>query len=141
MNQSGIAPIFNLKRHHQKIKIPQGFSFRDLSEKYRVFPLKQISIRGKKRILLAMLNIYDHHAIMDAEFRSNTTVIPVQADAADIQWLIETFYYGLKMSAEQNPPEPEPELTQDLFSQFELITNANRQEPTYKADGHLSKRF
>lgn len=124
MNQAGVAPIFDLKKHHLKIKVPTEFSLEDLAEKYSIFPLKVIVLKGKRRLLLAMRNIHDSMAILDVEFRSGLKVIAVQAEEVDIHWLIETYYYGHRVNLDRKLIEPE--LTRDLFSQFEMITKPHR---------------
>jgi len=125
-NQRKLAsiPVFDLQTHHQKVQVPTEFDLRDLSRKYHIFPLKVISQNGRKRLLLAMANPYDHQAILDAEFRAGINVIPVQADQKDIQWLVQTHYFGRKLSPE--PSEMEREVTHDVFQQLEMTTDAQK---------------
>lgn len=109
-------PIFNLQAHHDKVEVPTDFDMRDLSKKYAVFPLKVVNLQGRRRLLLAMKNPYDQTAIRDVEFRSGIAVIAVQADDRDIQWLIQTHYFGRKLSP--TPTDLDfPEFIEDVFSQ------------------------
>lgn len=118
-------PIFELQTHYNKVQVPAEFEMKDLSKKYSVFPLKVITQDGRKRLLLAMRNPFDHKATLDVEFRAGMTVIPVQADESDIQWLVQTHYYGRKLS-----PTPSLEnrtITHDVFAQLEDTTDSQKQ--------------
>lgn len=115
-------PSFDLQKHHSKVKVPEEFDLRDLSRKFHVFPLKVIQQDGKKRLLLAMRNPYDQRAIYDVEFRAGCTVIPVQADEIDIQWLIHKYYYGRPLTP--TPSLRPQEITHDMFEQLAITTDA-----------------
>jgi hypothetical protein len=118
-------PIFDLQTHHSRVQVPTEFDMRDLARKFSVFPLKTISQNGRKRLLLAMRNPYDAQAIMDCEFRSGMDVIAVQADDKDIQWLIQTHYFGRKLSP--SPSHSEHEISHDVFAQLEMTSGAQKQ--------------
>lgn len=123
-------PVFNLQAHHEKVHVPMEFDMRDLSRKYNVFPLKLVSHSGLKRLLLAMVNPRDSRAIADVEFRAGVTVMPVQADRIDIQWLTQTHYYGRKLSPVASVGEMD--VTHDLFKQLEITTN-EQEKPDWLA--------
>ncbi len=112
-------PVFDLQTHHAKVQVPSEFDIRDLSKKYSIFPLKVVSTQGRRRLLLAMKNPYDQVAIRDVEFRAGLGVIAVQADDKDIQWLIQTHYYGRKLSPLPTIEEF-PEFVEDVFSQVSV---------------------
>lgn len=125
MSQLNTIPVFNLQTHHDKVKVPAEFDIRDLSRKYHVFPLKMISQQGRKRLLLAMRNPHDQKAVLDVEFRAGVSVLPVQADDVEIQWLIQTHYYGRKLSPV--PTENEMDVSHDVFQQLEMTTDSQEQ--------------
>jgi hypothetical protein len=112
-------PVFDLQTHHSKVQVPTEFDLRDLAKKFAVFPLKLIAVNGRRRLLLAMKNPRDDAAIRDVEFRAGITVMPVQADNKDIQWLIQTHYYGRKLSPLPSQDEF-PEFVADVFSQVSV---------------------
>ncbi len=118
-------PTFNLQAHHQKVKVPSDFDLRDLSRRYQIFPLKIIAQNGKRKLLLAMRDINNQKAVYDVEFRAGMSVIPVQANDVDIQWLIQTHYYGRNLSPV--PQVEEREILHDLFEQLEITTDAQKQ--------------
>lgn len=118
-------PIFDLQTHYNKVMVPTGFDLRDLARKYSVFPLKVITQSGRQRLLLAMRNPFDHKATLDVEFRAGMTVVPVQADESDIQWLMQVHYYGKRLSP--IPTTIDRAIVHDTFSQFQEVTDANRQ--------------
>lgn len=125
-------PSFDLQRHHAKIKVPENFDLRDLARKLQIFPLKLISIQGKLRLLLAMKNPRDQQAIMSVEMRTGMPVIPVQAEATDIQWLIQKHYYGRPLTP--RPSYRPKDLSHQLFESLVL-------EPVVdKGPEHLSAR-
>lgn len=116
------VPTFDLQSHHSKVQVPTEFDLRDLAKKYSVFPLKIVSISGRRRLLLAMRNPFDNNAILDVEFRAGTTVIPVLATEGDIQWLIHTHYYGRKITP--TPSMVDPTIVyQDVFEQLEGVVD------------------
>jgi hypothetical protein len=114
-----MMPIFDLQTHHSKVEVPWEFDLRDLAKKYSVFPLKVISMNGTRRLLLAMKNPYNHNATRDVEFRAGMPIIAVQADDKDIRWLIQTHYYGQKLSP---IPSGYEDVTHDVFAQFEIVS-------------------
>jgi hypothetical protein len=120
-----ILPIFDLQTHYNKVTVPQDFDLRDLAKKYSVFPLRTITQNGRKRLLLAMRNPFDHKATLDVEFRAGMTVIPVQADESDIQWLMQVHYYGRRLSP--TPTTVERPVIHDMFSQFQEVSDAQSQ--------------
>lgn len=125
------VPVFDLQTHHSKVQVPTEFDLRDLSRKHHVFPLKVVRQNGRKRLLLAMRNPFDQKALFDVEFRAGMPAIPVQADETDVQWLIQTHYFGRKLS-----PTPRAEtgtLSFDLFEQLELVGEAQTQEDLLSA--------
>lgn len=124
MNSQRQIPVFNLQSHHAKVQVPAEFEMKDLCRKYNVFPLKLVIINGSKRLLLAMLNPLDHRAIADCEFRSGVSVLPVQADKVDIQWLIQTHYFGRKLSPVAQVDEED--VSHDVFAQLELTTDEQK---------------
>lgn len=124
-NSVATMPVFDLQTHHARVQVPTEFDLRDLSRKYSLFPLKVIIQNGLKKLLLAMRNPYDQQAILDTEFRSGMTVIPVQADEKDIQWLVQTHYFGRKLSP--LPSKNEDDFTHDVFEQLEMTTGAQAQ--------------
>lgn len=115
-------PVFDLQTHHSKVKVPTDFDMRDLSRKYNVFPLKVITQGGRKRLLLAMQDPRNQEAIHDVEFRSGVSVVPVQADLVDIQWLIQVHYFGRKLSP--TPKTMDGEVTHDVYEQLTMTTDA-----------------
>lgn len=115
-----MIPIFDLQTHHSKVQVPTEFDLRDLAKKFAVFPLKIIQMNGRRKLLLAMKNPFDQQAVQDVEFRAGLTVVPVQADNKDIQWLIHTHYFGRKLSP--TPSKHHDEVTHDVFAQFELVS-------------------
>jgi hypothetical protein len=124
-------PMFDLQMHHDKVEVPTEFDLRDLSKKYSVFPLKVIFLNGRRRLLLAMKNPFDHQAILDVEFRAGMSVMAVQADDKDIQWLIQTHYFGRKLSP--TPSQNADEFTHDVFAQFELASKVQN-DPRWMSD-------
>jgi len=124
MNPGTQIPVFNLQSHHAKVQVPAEFEMKDLCRKYFVFPLKLINSNGTKRLLLAMLNPQDHRAIADVEFRSGVSVMPVQADRVDINWLIQTHYFGRKLSPVAQVDEGD--ISHDVFAQLELTTDEQK---------------
>jgi hypothetical protein len=122
-----MIPVFDLQTHHSKVEVPHDFDLRDLSRKYAVFPLKVITMNGRRRLLLAMKNPFDGKAVLDIEFRAGMDVVPVQADNKDIQWLIQTHYFGKKMSP---LPSRTDEVTHDVFAQFEIVSKVH-ERPEY----------
>ena len=118
-------PHFDLQTHHHRVKVPTEFDLRDIARKYSVFPLRVISQNGRKRLLLAMQNPYDQSAILDVEFRSGLSVVAVQADQKDIQWLIQTHYFGRKLSP--SPTIHDRPVSHDVFEQLEITTDAQSQ--------------
>jgi hypothetical protein len=118
-------PTFDLQSHHSKVSVPTDFDMRDLAKKYSIFPLKVILQNGRKRLLLAMRNPFDHRAVLDAEFRAGMTVIQVQADEVDIQWLVQTHYYGRKLSPV--PSTADTPLSYNVFEQLEMTTDSQKQ--------------
>ncbi len=125
-------PVFNLQAHHAKVEVPTEFDLRDLARRYSVFPLKVVVRDGLKRLLLAMVNPHDARAISDIEFRSGVTVLPVQADKVDIHWLIQTHYFGRKMSPVAQTEGAE--VIHDTFQQLE-ITTGEQARPDWVQDG------
>lgn len=119
-------PIFDLQTHYNKVVVPTDFDCRDLAKKYSVFPIRVITQNGRKRLLLAMRNPFDHKATLDVEFRAGMTVVPVQADEADIQWLIQVHYYGRRLSPTPTT-EDRPAVIHDMFSQFQEVSDAQAQ--------------
>lgn len=124
-----MIPVFDLQTHHSKVEVPQGFDLRDLSRKYAVFPLKLITVNGRRKLLLAMKNPFDGQAVLDVEFRSGLSVVPVQADDKDIQWLIQTHYYGKKLSP---LPSNTDEVTHDVFAQFEIVSEVHEMSERFQ---------
>lgn len=118
-------PIFDLQTHHNKVMVPSDFDFRDLAKKYSVFPLRIINQNGRRRLLLAMRNPFDHKATLDCEFRAGMTVVPVQADESDIQWLMQVHYYGRRLSP--TPTTVDRGTVHDMFSQFQEVSDAQAQ--------------
>jgi len=118
------TPSFDLQKHHSKVRVPTEFDLKDLARKYHVFPLRVIHRDGKKRLLLAMRNPGNQSAIYDVEFKAGLTVIAVQADEIDIQWLIQKHYYGRQLSP--TPNVKTPEITHDLFEQLAITTDAQK---------------
>ena len=118
-------PTFDLQAHHSKVNVPTDFDMRDLAKKYSVFPLRVITQNGRQRLLLAMRNPFDHRAVLDVEFRAGMTVIQVQADEADIQWLIQTHYYGRRLSPV--PSAADRSLSFNVFEQLEMTTDSQKQ--------------
>jgi len=125
-------PTFNLQAHHSKVQVPQSFDMKDLARKYSAFPLKLVQQNGQRRLLLAMVNPLDQRAIADVEFRSGVTVIPVRADRLDVQWLIQTHYFGRKLSPVANVEEAH--ITHDVFAQLEMTTDEQKR-PEWATDG------
>ena len=123
-----MIPVFDLQTHHNKVEVPSEFDLRDLAKKYSVFPLKVILLNGRRRLLLAMKNPYDQKATLDVEFRSGMSVLPVQADDKDVQWLIQTHYFGRKLSP--TPSIHNEEITHDVFAQFEHVSKV-QMDPTF----------
>lgn len=124
-NDRTMIPVFNLQAHHDKVEIPADFDLRDLARKYEVFPLKIVFHSGRRRLLLAMRNPFDHNAIHDVEFRAGLSVIPVQADPVDIQWLVQTHYFGRKLSP--TPTDPAiADVSHNVFEQLEITTDAQK---------------
>lgn len=117
-----VVPAFDLQKHHSKIKVPTDFDLKDFAKKFSIFPLKVISLNGKKKLLLAMRNPKDQQVIYDVEFRAGMTVIPVQADDVDIQWLIQKHYYGRPLTP--TPLQRPREHTHDLFEQLSMSSDA-----------------
>lgn len=115
-------PVFDLQTHHSKVELPEDFDMRDLARKHHIFPLKVITQAGRKKLLLAMRNPYDDKALFDCEFRSGMTAVPVQADEMDIQWLIQTHYFGRKLSP--TPRAVDENVSRDMFEQLEIATDA-----------------
>lgn len=132
MSKARQVPVFNLQMHHSKVEVPFEFDMRDLAKKYSVFPLKLIQHQGQKRLLLAMVNPFDHQAIRDVEFRSNFTVMPVQADRVDVQWLIQVHYYGRKLSPTASAVSEQ--VSHDVFAQLEMTTDEQKR-PEWVRDG------
>src|SRR5262245_21152545 len=132
MTNNGMIPVFDLQTHHSKVEVPNSFDMKDLARKYGVFPLKAICQSGTKKLLLAMVNPHDHKAIADVEFRSGLNVIVVQADRVDVQWLIQTHYFGRRLSPVANIHATA--VSYDLFSQLEMTTG-EQQKPDWAVDG------
>ena len=126
VNNQVSVPTFDLQKHHSKIEVPTDFDLRDLSKRFSVFPLKVITVEGRRRLLLAMRNPFDQKAILDVEFRSGISVISVQAEERDIQWLQQVHYYGQKLSP--RPSDELPEITFDVFEQVSMISDMNSQK-------------
>lgn len=125
-------PVFNLQAHHAKVQVPTDFDMRDLARRYSVFPLKVVAHNGMKRLLLAMVNPHDAKAISDIEFRSGITILPVQADKVDIHWLIQTHYFGRKLSPVAHVAQSD--VIHDTFQQLE-ITTGEQDRPDWLRDG------
>jgi len=125
------TPSFDLQKHHSKVRVPTEFDLKDLARKYHVFPLRVVNQNGKKRLLLAMRNPGDQSAIYDVEFKAGLTVIAVQADEIDIQWLIQKHYYGRQLSP--TPNMKANEITFDLFEQLAITTDAQKR-PDWVSD-------
>jgi len=125
-------PVFSLQIHHSKVQIPSEFDLKDLARKYLVFPLRSIQHLGRKKLLLAMVNPFDQKAIADVEFRSGVSVFPVQADRIDVQWLIQTHYFGRKLSPVATLNDTS--VTHDLFAQLEMTTDEQKR-PEWAKDG------
>ncbi len=123
-NLQNQMPVFDLQVHHSKVSVPTEFDIRDLSKKYHVFPLKVIVQNDRRKVLLAMRNPFDQVAVRDVEFRSGMSVVPVQADEKDIQWLVQVHYYGRKLSP--SPSTEEREVSHDVFAQLEMTTDAQK---------------
>lgn len=132
MKNNGLIPVFDLQTHHSKVQIPTGFDMKDLARKYMIFPLKAVSQNGRKCVLLAMVNPHDQKAIADVEFRSGLTVIAVQADRVDVQWLIQTHYFGRRLSPVANVHATA--VSHDLFAQLEMTTD-EQEKPSWAKDG------
>ncbi|MDB5037844.1 MAG: hypothetical protein JWQ35_1372 [Bacteriovoracaceae bacterium] len=113
------VPVFDLQTHHSRVEVPTDFDLRDLAKKYSVFPLKVIIMDGRRRLLLAMKNPFDQKPVLDVEFRSGMSVVPVQADEQDIVWLMQTHYFGKKLSP--RPSAHTEDVTHDVFEQFEMM--------------------
>lgn len=125
-------PTFNLQAHHAKVQVPESFDMKDLARKYSAFPLKIVQQNGQKRLLLAMVNPLDQRAIADVEFRSGVNVIPVRADKLDVQWLIQTHYYGRRLSPVATIDESN--ISHDVFAQLEMTTD-EQNRPEWATDG------
>lgn len=132
-NQGAIEiPVFNLQAHHSRVQVPESFDMKDLARKYGCFPLKLIQQGTQKRLLLAMVNPFDQRAIADVEFRSGVTVTPVRADKVDVQWLIQTHYFGRKLSPVAQVAESD--ISHDVFAQLEMTTD-EQNKPEWAKDG------
>jgi hypothetical protein len=127
-------PVFQLQLHHDKVQVPTEFDLRKLARKYLIFPLKIITPSGRKKLLLAMANPFDHQAIQDVEFATGLGVMPVQADRVEIQWLIQVHYFGRKLSPVAIVQESD--VTRDLFSQLEMTTDEQKQPDWLKHGLH-----
>ena len=75
-----------------------------------------------------MKNPYDDKATIDVEAKSVLSILPVQADDKDVQWLIQTHYYGRKLSP--TPSVITEEITHDVFAQFEHVSKV-QQDPRF----------
>lgn len=119
-------PSFDLQRHHAKVQLPDNIDLREIARKCHVFPLKLVSWQGEDFLLLAMLNPKDQLTIAKVEEKTQMKVLPVQAEALDIQWLIQKYYYGM-----QNTPRPSfrpKELAHQLFESLLGQVDASKME-------------
>lgn len=120
--QNTATPKFDLKKHLEKINPPLHLDLRKLSQKYLAFPLKVVRRNGRNRLLLAMRNTSNHQAIYDIEFKAGMSVIPVQADEVDIQWLIHKYFLGRTLNTASEPSYDD--VTHNMFEQLSITTDA-----------------
>lgn len=139
MNKAEIIPTFDLQTHHSRVQVPTEFDLRDLAKKYSIFPLRVIMQAGRRKLLLAMRDPFNQQAVTDVRFRSGMDVVAVQADDRDIQWLMQTHYYGRRLSPTPNMFEEPTSFSFDVFEQLEMTTDAQKQPdwltPSLKAFG------
>lgn len=121
-------PSFDLQRHHAKISAPKDLKLRDMSKKYLIFPLKLIQWNGSEHLVLAMRNPKDRQVILEVELRTGLNVLPVQADAMDIEWLIQKYYYGRQLTPRPSlrPREFSHLLFETLLIQADILDNSRQ---------------
>ncbi len=110
------TPSFDLQRHHSQLDVPQDLNLRDISRKHQVFPLKVTFWNGSPKLLLAMTNPKNQEAIQSVELKTGKSVIPVQAESADIHWLIQKYYYGCNVTP--HPSMRPLDFNHDLFEKI-----------------------
>jgi len=116
-------PVFDLNRDAHKIVFPVEFDLVDLAKDHGVFPLKVVTKRGRKKLLLAMRDPEMKDVIGEVEFRANLPVIAVQTSNRDIEWLIRRYYHR-EVNAEKPVESKEDDITQDAFEQIPYVRGA-----------------
>lgn len=117
------VPVFNLRKHSDKIVFPIEFDLVDLAKEFGIFPLKVVFKNGRKKLLLAMRDPEMKDVMAEVEFRSNLPVIPVLASQRDIEYLIRR-YYHLDQTARLPEEVAEGDITQDAFDILPYVKGA-----------------